>query len=333
MTYQFAIRFIFILIVVSGAVAYIGNYVGRYFGKKRLSLFGLRPRYTAIAFTIISGVLIAILTFGMVIYTSKDARTAFFGLEKLRTQITDARNQINNSKKELDKQTELLKRSEADLEKTRAEITALLATREKLKNEVEMAASRKVLYTAGEVIYRTLLKGGQNKEKAEMDINQALIYLNKDLSKYKTAAVNYDRSDYDSTVSYLANMDSAVILRIISNKNLTVGGNPLVRFDVSINQLLYHKGEEIQKGFISGKLTQSETEQRVKELFSKAEKAARIKGVMPDLTGSISISPYDKIYETARRIRGYGTLTKVTVQAAADIYTYGPLDADFKVQP
>ena len=49
---------IFVLIVISGLIAVAGDWVGLKIGKKRITIFGLRPHYTAIFITIITGILI-----------------------------------------------------------------------------------------------------------------------------------------------------------------------------------------------------------------------------------------------------------------------------------
>lgn len=51
-----------LLALFGGLLAYGGDFIGRWFGKRRLTLFGLRPRYTAIAITIATGCLTVILT-------------------------------------------------------------------------------------------------------------------------------------------------------------------------------------------------------------------------------------------------------------------------------
>jgi uncharacterized protein (DUF3084 family) len=79
-----------ILIVVSGVVAYIGNLVGRATGRRRLSIFGLRPRYTATLITILTGMLITLISITSVLVFSQDARTALFELSALREQIESA---------------------------------------------------------------------------------------------------------------------------------------------------------------------------------------------------------------------------------------------------
>lgn len=49
-------------VIMGGIIAYYGDLIGRKFGKKRLSMFGLRPKYTAILITTVSGVAISAIT-------------------------------------------------------------------------------------------------------------------------------------------------------------------------------------------------------------------------------------------------------------------------------
>ncbi|HTY12734.1 MAG TPA: DUF3084 domain-containing protein [Candidatus Omnitrophota bacterium] len=333
MIYQFALELVLILAVVSGAIAYIGNYIGRFFGKKRLSLFGLRPRYTAMFFTVVSGALIALITFTTVILVSRDARTAFFGLEKMRAQIRQARSDLDQARKELSDSFSQLEQIKKDLEKNQAEIKDLTGIREKLKQEVDIATSRRVVFPAQETMSSSLITGGQGKGKAEADLNAAVGRMNDELKKIKAGPVKYDDDDYRSTVGYLANMEGGIILKIVAVKNITVGGAAPVKFSVATNELLFHKGDEIWHGIISGKLDQNDTEQRLKELIDSAENIAVKKGLIADYPGAMGAYPYSDIYDTVRRIRGYGTLTRVTILAAADIRSTGPLALSFKVAP
>ncbi len=54
--------FVVLMIVMGGAIAYAGDWLGRKVGKQRLSLFGIRPRHTATLITAITGSLIVALT-------------------------------------------------------------------------------------------------------------------------------------------------------------------------------------------------------------------------------------------------------------------------------
>ncbi len=63
-----------VFIGMCGFIAYWGDLLGRRLGKRRLSLFGLRPRHTAIVFTTITGMLIAIFTIGFMAAISQRVR-------------------------------------------------------------------------------------------------------------------------------------------------------------------------------------------------------------------------------------------------------------------
>src|SRR3954462_14799497 len=60
---------ILLLLVLCGFIAYVGDLLGRRLGKKRLSIFGLRPQHTAILLTIVTGILIATVTFAAALVT------------------------------------------------------------------------------------------------------------------------------------------------------------------------------------------------------------------------------------------------------------------------
>lgn len=87
-----------LLIVVSGAVAYIGNMVGRLTGRQRLSIFGLRPRHTAHLITVLTGMIITLISIITLLLASQDARVGLFRLNDLREQIDDAESRLKEIK-------------------------------------------------------------------------------------------------------------------------------------------------------------------------------------------------------------------------------------------
>ena len=100
---MFALQLIITIAVVAGIVAYLGNYVGRYFGRRKLSIFNLRPRYTATMFTVLTGILIAVVTFGILISISEDVRIALFGLEQLKSEVLSKSQELKAAKEEYEK--------------------------------------------------------------------------------------------------------------------------------------------------------------------------------------------------------------------------------------
>ncbi len=66
----------FILFVMGGATAYMGDRLGSYIGKKRHSTFGLRPRHTAMLWTVVSGGVIAVGTLALFVGLNRTFQTA-----------------------------------------------------------------------------------------------------------------------------------------------------------------------------------------------------------------------------------------------------------------
>jgi hypothetical protein len=80
---------ILIIMVIAGAIAYVGDRVGHQVGRKRLTLFNIRPRYTSTIVAIATGMLIALIVTVGAILASQQVKTAFFRLNALNEQITE----------------------------------------------------------------------------------------------------------------------------------------------------------------------------------------------------------------------------------------------------
>lgn len=81
------IRLIIIMAIVGGFIAFLADKMGSKIGKKRLSVFGLRPKHTSILLTVLSGTIIAVLTISVMAISSNSARVALFGMEQLQKEL------------------------------------------------------------------------------------------------------------------------------------------------------------------------------------------------------------------------------------------------------
>ena len=110
---MFGAQLILILVIMGGAIAFLGDKLGSKIGKKRLTIFGLRPHYTSILMTIITGVVVAGATMGILMISSTSVRTALFGMEKIRTEIAT----LNKDKTDILRELDVQKVKVADLDK------------------------------------------------------------------------------------------------------------------------------------------------------------------------------------------------------------------------
>src|SRR5579871_6017494 len=76
--------------VLAGVIAYIGDRVGHQIGRKRLTLFNIRPRYTSTIIAVGTGMLIALAITLIAIFASNQVQTAFFRLNELNQEIARA---------------------------------------------------------------------------------------------------------------------------------------------------------------------------------------------------------------------------------------------------
>mgnify|MGYP001093884949 FL=1 len=209
---MFGLRLIIILAIVGGLIAFIGDKLGSKIGKKKLSVFGLRPYYTSVLMTVITGVLIAATTIIVMAISSDSARTAMFGMEKLqdelrslnkekaaaslevekvRADLADSNreikeldaekaqlaNEVSTSREELGRarmEVNSLTESKATLEK---EVSSLEETTERLRRGIVAMREGDVVYRSGEVIYAGVLSSKLNNEEnakqMEMFLNAA----------------------------------------------------------------------------------------------------------------------------------------------------------------
>ena len=85
---------VLVLMVMGGLIAFLGDKIGSKVGKKRLTLFGLRPKYTSIIVTIISGTLISFFTVAVMAVVNENIRVALFGLNKLKGEMNELNREI-----------------------------------------------------------------------------------------------------------------------------------------------------------------------------------------------------------------------------------------------
>lgn len=114
-------RLILMLVFIGGLIAYLGDKVGMRIGRRRLTLFGLRPKHTSTLVTITTGILIAAASVTVLSIASEDVRTALFRMQELQQALVTTRAQYETVLDELE-------RRQAELEQTQAQRDA--ATRE-----------------------------------------------------------------------------------------------------------------------------------------------------------------------------------------------------------
>ena len=132
---MYGITLILVLAVVGGVIAFIGDRLGTRIGKRKLSIFGLRPRHTAVVVTIFTGVCITTVTFGIMAAVSENVRTALFGMDRLNAMIADTRAALDFTSGELERAQNAQEKASSELAKSEEEIARLEGEQSSLRAE------------------------------------------------------------------------------------------------------------------------------------------------------------------------------------------------------
>jgi len=296
------------LILVSGVVAFVGNQVGRNIGRRRLSVLGLRPRYTAQIITVATGMLITLVTLATVLLVSNDARQALFHLGELQEQT---------------------RRLESQIAQQEAELHALQV--------------RDIVYQANQEVLRTVVDGRGDPATVRSRV-QAFFDLAVHTAQERGVSPGPDGVTVQMSPSGLTVGDVAqdvverhqvMILRMIAVEN-TVRGGPLVATVIGFPDLLvFGDGETIVTRKLDGRATPQQIEAGLLGLTEQVAKVAKERGIISP-PFALATDPPDVrldpaiLLQTLERVTASRIPVDVEAVASADTYTIGPVMLTFR---
>jgi len=176
------------LIVVSGIIAYVGDVIGRRMGRRRLTLFGLRPRYTAITISVFAGMLIAGFTLISAMLVSQNVRDAILHMEAIRKENVRLEHTARGWETRAESSKRRAARAQESLDEARgrlATITAALQRQavrlERQKRDLE-AARLRLRLASDELKARTseLVRQKENLEAVRARLSEVSAELEKE---------------------------------------------------------------------------------------------------------------------------------------------------------
>lgn len=132
-------KLIITLLIVSAILAYLGDRIGMRIGKKRISLFGLRPRHTSQIITALTGVVISIGILLTMSVVSENVRTALFSMKFLQSQIVNLTSELQESREESQLMSIRLVESQTKLESQETKLKEIQQNLASVQPKVEKA--------------------------------------------------------------------------------------------------------------------------------------------------------------------------------------------------
>jgi len=297
-----------LLILVSGLVAFIGNLVGRAIGRKRLTLFGVRPRYTAQIVTVVTGMMITVVTLAVVLLASQDARQALFHLQEVQQQTRQLEQQIATQQREL-----------------------------------RTLQVRDIIYQNDQEVLRTVINGRDPIDDIRRRV-QTFVDLAARAAVQRGAAPGPDGKTIiisppgltvDVVARDVAERGQQMVVRMIASEN-TVRGLPVhATILVFPNVIVFREGQTVATASVDGRDSRAKIETALIDLATTAAAVAKRDGVLSP-PFALTSSPVDVrvdpavVLDTVDRIKTAGTPTTVRAVALLDTYTVGPLSITFR---
>jgi len=287
-----------VFVVVCGIIAYCGDILGRRMGKRRLSLFGLRPRYTAIVTTTITGMLIATLTIVVMAIVSQRVKLLMLqGIEIVQKYQT-AKVELEEAIRERNTQRQLADRARKEADAAAKEAAVLKRTLSSLREDLDKRKAELARAT------RRVNELDAERNLLTRDIRR----LSTDLERNKIA-LEATQAALAETKSKLSSARREVQVRRAEVAQLE---NDIQRLEKMIGQKLLEKKEkpvvfgpeqEIVRGIIECAQSKSEIKADLMALLDKADQRARAEGAQVGSNGkAIEIKPKEIRDPQARKI-------------------------------
>lgn len=291
-----------VLAVMGGLIAYLGDKIGSKVGKRKIKLMGLRPKYTSILVTIMTGISIAVVTLGVMSVLSENARVALFGMNKLRQQQHVLEEQRDRLLAEADK-----------LAREMQEKNDLLAD-----NELKLASQEEQLDGANDRLRLTLLdleqvQAARDDASAQLEIVQtAFNQVHADLAtaQGEIEELEHTKAGLTKTVASLDERN-----RLLNESMLTVREGTV----------LFRVGEVLSSSVLTAGQSQDETRSQLSGIMVNINNMIRQRlNITDEKAVLLYISP-DEFERTVQELSNSPKDSKlIRVTAAGNIITGEP---------
>lgn len=126
---MYGFTLIFVLAFIGGVIAYFGDKIGMKVGRKRLTIFGLRPKHTSVVITVFTGIFISAASITILSVASDDVRTALFEMKEIQVTLVSNQRQLEQSMQVMESMEDSLKvivaerdRAETDLNEAQSQL-------------------------------------------------------------------------------------------------------------------------------------------------------------------------------------------------------------------
>ena len=272
---------------MSGLIAIIGDRVGRSVGRRRLSLFGLRPRHTSAVITVLTGVLIAAASLGVMLAASSEVRLALFRIDEIQRTLARYRQELQQATRSRDEALALSQ--EASRRRQQAEEELQRARQQLERVQQELSSARTQLSEAEQRLQQT---------RKDLSFQVARVSQLQQLSETLASRVEDLRSQVASLEATQRQLSEAIMVLWNTAQRLQYGS------------VAYQKDEIVLAAVIDAGANRTQAQRELLEFLRRVDAAAVARthpdgaGVGPEGVVRILPAEFDDAVEVLASGRG-----------------------------
>ena len=348
------------LILGSAGLSVLGDSLGSKFGKKRISVFRLRPKHTSRLITAFTGALIAAGILGITSVLSQDVRTALFGMKMLKQEMYDLQLQLTQSEQNARQARVNLAEAAASLDLTSIELDSMRNDQlllelqrdeleaslrvmheesQHLREQIQALRNEAIALSANVLLGQTSFEAGMSREeiiaglnalKQQVRLNVLARISNQSLSRMRDIPVEFDPEAEERVIRTLESADMRQYVRAVSVENYVFGDNMRVkvRFEAGTSIVIYPDGDPVYRKVFTNR-TGVKSEEIMQEFLLELRNKAIRDGILPEpSTNNIGTMDGEAFFSAAETLSSIDSPVIISALASGDIYTEGPVVID-----
>ena len=366
-------KLIVLTLLAGGILSIIGDRIGMKFAKRRVTLWGLRPKYTSSILTAATGTMISLFVIVILAIVSESVRTSLFSMQFIQRQIVDLTKQLQESRNEqqvsslliveaqqqLDRKQKELNGKQNELDSKQRELSEMQLRSDELRQATErLAAERasleedvkrirdnlgrlqegRIVAFSDERLAQEVIPEGTTDEA---EVRRSLDRLDERV-RYEVArrtssvpasvVVEDEAESRDSAVSRILAYDSRKVVRAIASHNIAAGEKVRVLYRVFESSLVFSADEPLITRVVRFVPDLDQAEVILSFMLRRLNLMSTQSGIITDsLTGTVGGIPANDFYDAVERIAAAQAPLRITLLAASDIYSEGPVSVKIAV--